>query len=159
MTILFSVSEQAFYDDAIPYPSFPDDIIEVSPELHMELLKGMNEAGSKVYLSNGIPTLSDPAPDSWHTWDSKKNKWTITKDGIKEKEKAEKVALENEKNNLIRDANDYINSKQWPSKLALGRLKDSEKAEFNLWLDYLDSLDAVDLSTPSDVKWPEQPAK
>ncbi|MEL2233941.1 tail fiber assembly protein, partial [Klebsiella pneumoniae] len=51
-----------------------------------------------------------------------------------------------EKSGLISQANDYIDSKQWPSKLALGRLKDDEKASFNEWLDYLDALESVDPS-------------
>lgn len=58
---------------------------------------------------------------------------------------------------LTRDANDFINTKQWPSKVALGRLKDAEKAQFNLWLDYLDAIDAIDTSKPKSIKWPEAP--
>ena len=68
-------------------------------------------------------------------------------------------SAEKEKQILIGDANAYINSKQWPSKLALGRLKDEDKVKFNLWLDYLDALDAVDTSKPSKIKWPAEPAK
>ncbi|ELY2767209.1 tail fiber assembly protein [Cronobacter malonaticus] len=55
---------------------------------------------------------------------------------------------------LIREANDYMNSKQWPGKAAIGRLKGDELAQYNLWLDYLDALEAVDTSTAPDVPWP-----
>lgn len=58
---------------------------------------------------------------------------------------------------LINQANDYINSKQWPSRLALGRLSNEDKSTFNAWLDYLDALNAIDTSTAPDITWPEQP--
>lgn len=64
---------------------------------------------------------------------------------------------ENMRQQLIDEANDFINSKQWPSKLALGRLSDADKAEYNLWLDYMDALDAIDTSTAPDIQWPAKP--
>ena len=72
----------------------------------------------------------------------------------------EQVALaEAEKQSRIDEANVYINSKQWPGKAALGRLKDTEKAQYNAWLDYLDALDGVDTSTAPDISWPSTQAK
>lgn len=62
-----------------------------------------------------------------------------------------------EKQSLIDQANEYINSKQWPGKAAMGRLKDSEKIQYNAWLDFLDDIEAVDTSTAPDVTWPKQP--
>ena len=64
---------------------------------------------------------------------------------------------EEKKAALAREANDIINSKQWPSKLALGRLKDAEKEQFISWLDYLDAIEAVDTSTAPDIEWPPAP--
>lgn len=58
---------------------------------------------------------------------------------------------------LIREANDYMNSKQWPGKAALGRMKDAEKAQYIIWLDYLDALEAIDTSSASEVAWPTSP--
>lgn len=43
------------------------------------------------------------------------------------------------------------------AKLALGRIKDDEKALLNAWLDYLDELEAVDVSTAPDIIWPVKP--
>ena len=63
------------------------------------------------------------------------------------------------KQTLISDANNYIDSNQWPSKLALGRLSDADKQSFNEWLDYLDALGAVDISAAPDVNWPSSPEK
>ena len=63
-----------------------------------------------------------------------------------------------EKQKRIDQANDNMNGKQWPGKAAMGRLKDSEKEQYNAWLDYLDELEAVDTSTAPDIKWPTPPA-
>ncbi|HCR3777861.1 TPA: tail fiber assembly protein [Morganella morganii] len=43
------------------------------------------------------------------------------------------------------------------AKLALGRIKDDEKVRLNAWLDYLDELEAVDVSTAPDIIWPVKP--
>ena len=59
---------------------------------------------------------------------------------------------------LINQANEYMNSKQWPGKAAIGRLKDDELAQYNLWLDYLDALELVDSSSVPDIEWPTPPA-
>ena len=67
------------------------------------------------------------------------------------------AAAELEKQQLIDQVNEYINSKQWPGKAAIGRLKGDELAQYNLWLDYLDALDAVDASKAQDINWPEMP--
>lgn len=62
------------------------------------------------------------------------------------------------KNSLIVSANEFMNSKQWPGKAAIGRLKGDELAQYNAWLDYLDALEAVDTSTAPDITWPTPPA-
>lgn len=67
------------------------------------------------------------------------------------------AAADAEKQDRIDRANVYMNGKQWPGKAAMGRLKDSEKIQYNLWLDYLDALEAVDTSSAPDINWPESP--
>ncbi|HAV7858943.1 TPA: tail fiber assembly protein [Salmonella enterica] len=62
-----------------------------------------------------------------------------------------------EKQSKIEKANEYMNSRQWPGKAALGRLKGDEMAQYNRWLDYLDALDEVDTSLAPDINWPEPP--
>ncbi|EKK8607090.1 tail fiber assembly protein [Escherichia coli] len=70
----------------------------------------------------------------------------------------EQIAIaDSQKQLLIDQANEYINSKQWPGKAAMGRLKDSEKIQYNDWLDFLDDIEAVDTSTAPDITWPKQP--
>lgn len=66
-------------------------------------------------------------------------------------------AADNKKRLLIIEAREYIDSKQWVGKAAIGRLKGDELAQYNLWLDYLDALEAVDTSTAPDINWPAPP--
>ena len=150
MTIKFSVNKQAFYDENTDV--IPDDAVVITHEQHISLIAGMNDGGRRVYIgTDGELTLSDSKPSQWHTWDSDTNEWVISTD-------AQIKLADDEKSRLTQGANDYINSKQWPGKAAMGRLKDTEKAQYNLWLDYLDELEAVDTSTAPDIIWPEAPA-
>ncbi|MCS0560514.1 tail fiber assembly protein [Citrobacter freundii] len=64
---------------------------------------------------------------------------------------------EQEKQRRIDTANEFMNSKQWPGKAVLGRLKSDELAQYNLWLDYLDALEAIKTSSAPDIKWPAAP--
>nr|CAA25947.1 unnamed protein product [Escherichia coli] len=59
-----------------------------------------------------------------------------------------------QKQMLISDATDFINSRQWQGKAALGRLKEDELKQYNLWLDYLEALELVDTSSAPDIEWP-----
>ena len=43
------------------------------------------------------------------------------------------------------------------TKLSLGRITPDEKARLNAWMDYLDELEAVDVSTAPDIIWPVKP--
>ncbi|WP_417631456.1 tail fiber assembly protein [Citrobacter freundii] len=150
MTIKFSVNKQAFYDENTDV--IPDDAVVITNEQHLSLISGMNDGERRVYIGkNGELTLSDSKPSQWHTWDSDTGEWSISADA--------QIKLANvEKSRLIQEANDYISSKQWPGKAVMGRLKDTEKAQYNLWLDYLDALEAVDTSKAPDITWPEPPA-
>ena len=150
MTIKFSVKTQAFYDDNTD--AIPDDAAVVTHDQHISLINGMNDGERRVYFgTTGELTLSYSKPSQWHTWNSDTNEWFISTD-------AQIKLSDDEKSRLIHEGNDYINSKQWPGKAAMGRLKDAEKAQYNAWLDYLDALEAVDTSKAPDITWPEIPA-
>ncbi|MGP0818183.1 tail fiber assembly protein, partial [Escherichia coli] len=58
---------------------------------------------------------------------------------------------DSERQILINKANEYMHSKQWPGKAAIGRLNDDELAQYNLWLDYLEALELVDSSSAPDI--------
>ncbi|WP_370613167.1 tail fiber assembly protein [Citrobacter portucalensis] len=66
-------------------------------------------------------------------------------------------AAEYERQRRIDVANDFMNRKQWPGKAAIGRLKGDELAHYNLLLDYLYALEAVDTSSAQDINWPVPP--
>ena len=68
------------------------------------------------------------------------------------------ASAETKKQQLINQANDYMNSRQWVGKAAIGRLKGEELVQYNLWLDYLDALELVDTSSAPDIEWPTPPA-
>ncbi|MFO3903843.1 tail fiber assembly protein [Enterobacter hormaechei] len=67
------------------------------------------------------------------------------------------AAAEAERQSLIAQVNQHISSKQWPGKAAIGRLKGDELEQYNLWLDYLDALEAIDVTTAPQITWPDQP--
>ena len=94
--------------------------------------------------------LSGRRPSQWYTWDNDNNAWAIS-------DHARVQLAEAEKFRRIHEANDFINNQQLPGKTAMGRLKDSEKEHYNLWLDYLDALEAVDTSSAPKINWPVPP--
>ncbi len=67
------------------------------------------------------------------------------------------IKNESQKQKLISIANEYINSKQWPGKAAIGRLKSEELVQYHLWLDYLDEVIAIDTSSETDIICPKLP--
>lgn len=117
--------------------SWPVDCIDVTEAQFKEFTGEQLEGKIRVAGADGFPCWVD-APPSTH------NELI--------------VAAELDKQRRIDEVNAYMNSKQWPGKAAMGRLKDSEKEEYNAWLDYLDELEAVDSSSVPDVSWPTPPA-
>lgn len=131
---LYSKKENGFFTDINAAPA---DAVKISEELWAQLLKGQDAGQLITSDQNGYPVLTDPAKPTHD----------------------ELIAMaEATRKFNINEANSYINGKQWPSRLALGRLSASEKSQLNLWLDYLDALEAVDISSAPDIAWPEQPA-
>ncbi|WP_017382226.1 tail fiber assembly protein [Enterobacter hormaechei] len=138
---IFSPSENAFYpcELRVRYEatgSWPADGLEVDDAVFYEFTGEAPAGKIRIIGSDGLPTWGDVPP--------------LTKDEAI-------AAAETVKQGLIEQANEFINSQQWPSKLALGRLSDSDKAEFNLWLDYLDAVNSVDTSAAPDIKLPTSP--
>lgn len=129
----YPVSLEDAYRDA---NSWPEDGVEVDDSVYLEYSATPPEGKVRV-AKNGMPSWADIPPPTHE----------------------ELVASANtEKQKRIDQANDNMNGKQWPGKAAMGRLKDSDKEQYNAWLDYLDELEAVDTSTAPDIKWPTPPA-
>ncbi|HBE4830467.1 TPA: tail fiber assembly protein [Escherichia coli] len=138
----FSPSENAFYagelkESYIAADSWPSDALEVDESLYLEFIdkspegkyRGVDNAGMPCWLEIPPPTAEEMASNA-----------------------------ENMRQQLIDEANVYINKRQWPGKAAIGRLKGEELVQYNLWLDYLDALELVDTSGAPDIEWPTPPA-
>ncbi|WP_105197515.1 tail fiber assembly protein [Escherichia albertii] len=119
------------------YDSLPDDITPVSDEIFLTYSGTPPEGKARGANDDGQPKWVDILPMA--------------------PEEAMLLATA-QKQNLIDTANEYMNSKQWPGKAAIGRLKGEELAQYNLWLDYLDALELVDTSSAPDIEWPTPPA-
>lgn len=136
----YSASQNVFLmnewsESYIAADSWPADAIEVSEEVFNEF--SVPEEGKiRVAGKDGLPAWADIPPP--------------THDELV-------AAAEAEKQQRIDQANDYMNSKQWPGKAAMGRLKDAEKVKYNAWLDYLDELEEVDTTAAPDITWPVPP--
>ncbi|AQV21315.1 MULTISPECIES: tail fiber assembly protein [Enterobacterales] len=141
MAYFYSALNNAFYPDELrdvyeASRNWPDDLIAVSDETFTEYSGMPPEGKTRGATEDGMPAWVDIPPLS---------------------HEEEIAAAEAEKQYRIDQANEYINSKQWPGKAALGRLTDDEKAQYNEWLDYLDALESVDISSAPDINWPESP--
>ncbi|TLJ03968.1 tail fiber assembly protein [Escherichia sp. E4385] len=115
--------------------TWPESGVEVGEDVFLEFVR-VNPGKVRVAGEDGMPVWADaPEPTQEQLISS----------------------ATREKKRRLDDANNYMNNKQWPGKAAIGRLKGEELAQYNLWLDYLDALDAVDPSSAPDIQWPEEP--
>ncbi|MGJ5719650.1 tail fiber assembly protein [Morganella sp. B601] len=113
---------------------WPDDIKQVSDDV-METFSGTPPSGMRLGADKkGNPAWVDIPPLSY----------------------AELVEqAETKKRYLISEVESE--TAMLRTKHALGRIKPDEKALLNAWLDYLDELEAVDVSTAPDITWPVKP--
>ncbi|WP_240100564.1 tail fiber assembly protein [Escherichia coli] len=127
----------ALKDDYINANSWPDDALAVSDDVYNEFaINTPPDDKIRVAGKNGLPT--------WALIPSPSHEELIQQ-------------AETERQLLLNQTNEYMNSKQWPGKAAIGRLKGEELALYNLWLDYLDALELVDTSSAPDIEWPTPP--
>jgi len=123
--------------------------------------------GKVVYsTNNGEPTevsqLGDPPKNTttikpsgpYDVWDG--SLWVTDESALFN---AEVNAIESERQSKIIEANEYISGRQWPGKAVLGRLTENDIAQYNRWLDYLDSLECIKIESNQVPKWPAQPQK
>ncbi|EFM6533133.1 tail fiber assembly protein [Escherichia coli] len=136
MKIFYSPSLNGFLLESTAQEYKGKDLVEVTQDTYDKFL-----AGSKTQLM--VPGDSGPA---WADIPPPTHDELVAAAGT---EKQQRIDL----------ANEFMNSKQWPGKAAIGRLKGDELAQYNQWLDYLDALEAVDTSTAPDIAWPTSPAE
>ncbi|HFI6319089.1 tail fiber assembly protein [Escherichia coli] len=135
MKMKWSPSVQGFFSEN--NSDIPDDAFDIEDALYYELMNG--QSTGKIIINN---------PDNYPV---------LTEYPAKTQEQ-EIAEAEGMRSILIEQANEYMNSKQWPGKAAIGRLKGDELEQYNLWLDYLDALELVDTSGAPDIEWPTPPA-
>lgn len=138
-TYLFNAAENAFY----PYQlresyeaagTWPEKGIDVDESVFFEFTQNVPDGKMRGCDKKGNPAWIDipPMTHEQHIAAAESHKQALT-------------AEVNTETEMLR------------VKLALGRIKDDEKALLNAWLDYLDELEAVDVSTAPDINWPVKP--
>lgn len=130
MTIYSSKSKQAFFDSNIT-TSLPNDAQEIEPEIWQSLLQAQSD-GKYIDWTGEQPVAADYPPPTQEQLIAQ---------------------AEREKSSLL----DLAASKivVWQTKLLIGRkLTESEAAQLNAWLDYIDEVSSVDTSNPT---WPNPP--
>ncbi|MDK2633501.1 tail fiber assembly protein [Pantoea stewartii subsp. indologenes] len=138
---IFSAKNNAFYPVALRSDyeragSWPEDGIEVEDKVFKQFSGLSPEGMHRSAGENGLPFWENLSPTT----------------------KEEKVeTAKNQKKFLINTAIDFINSKQWAGKYSLGRLSDDEIKRYNLWLNYLDTLEEMDIKEDSSIIWPDSP--
>ncbi|WP_373963346.1 tail fiber assembly protein [Kosakonia sacchari] len=138
---MYSPSRNLFYDADLErgYSDsgiWPSDAIEVSETTFLSYTGLPPEGKRRLSDNDGLPCWGDLP-------------------GLTQQEQV--AIAEAQRQELINQANDYINRKQWPYKLALNRLSENEKRAFNIWIDYLDALGDIDTSLSPDINWPVPP--
>ncbi|EIR2440184.1 tail fiber assembly protein, partial [Escherichia coli] len=92
----------ALKDDYINVNSWPDDAVEVDEQVYIEF-SGLPPKGKiRIAGENGFPAWSEIPPPT---------------------HEEQIAAAELKKQQLINQSNEYMNTKQWPGKAAIGRLK------------------------------------
>ncbi len=139
----YSKSMNAFYipEKIMDYKMekvWPDDAVLVAEQIVNEFIGEPPDGKIRASGPDGLPCWVDIPP--------------LTHDELMS-------YAEETKRSRIASANHYINSKQWPSRLTLGRLSSTEVKAFNLWLDYLDAVGAIDAATAPDIEWPTPPVE
>lgn len=141
-TYSFSPSRLAFYPNVLrethyePLGAWPDDSFDIDDDIADEFMTIHIPAGKMLGVVDDMPAWVDIPPPT----------------------QEELIAdAEEKKQSLIDHANSYMNEKQWPGKAALGRLKGDDVTQYNLWLDYLDELEAINTQTAPDIEWPLSP--
>lgn len=134
---------------------FTDGVWKLKEDHRGQTVWSTNDGRAAIvdYIGEIKPDFTTMSPSTpFDIWDGVK--WVTDTDA---QQASDVATADAEKQSRIDQANDYMNNKQWPGKSALGRLKDTEKGQYNLWLDYLDALEAVDTSSAPDISWPSSP--
>ncbi|MBY4840973.1 MULTISPECIES: tail fiber assembly protein [unclassified Pantoea] len=155
----FSETTQAFYDEAFEdnaaVDDIPADVREITLEQYQEFYSAINSA-CRVYVQKDKLVISEPRPGALCEWDDGKKTWFMS-DAAKAQQQAQDIAnAERQRQTLTEEATQKISLLQ--TKVMIGRaLLDNEKQTLNIWLDYIDQLNLVDVSAAPGISWPLKP--
>jgi hypothetical protein len=76
MTIFYSKTNQAFYDNQI-HTALPEDAVEITAAYHATLLAGQAQGKTIMPGKDGKPVLASLAPSHLHQWNGKE--WVLDK--------------------------------------------------------------------------------
>jgi hypothetical protein len=111
--------------------------------------------GSEVMVTETGEYPSDTTtlkPSSvFDVWNGKK--WVTDADALRAANVAEAARHKAE---LISQANSATQA--WQTQLSLGIITDADKVLLTVWMQYIQMLQAVDVSTAPDISWPQMPA-
>ena len=116
--------------------TWPDDAVELEQSTALEFMGEAPEDKIMRAGPDGLPAWADTPPPS----------------SAQLSEQAEQ-----RKTSLLEMAQDTISI--WQTKLLLGRISDADKASLNAWLDYIDAVQALDVTSPEVISWPDAPAQ
>lgn len=118
-----------------------------------------NNKVAEIFETDG--NIKEMFPDSfiWVDVTDEKNQpefgWSYSKDKFTAPVIDFASIAEQERQYRMNVATDTISI--WQTKLLLGRLSDSDKVKLNSWLDYIDTLNDVDITKAPDINWPDAP--
>lgn len=129
-----------FYSDEAGFTTIQinEGQLEISDEIWQEIVIGQSKGKVIKQDESGFPVLKDPDPFSM-----------------------EQLSLiaENKRTALLEEARKAISI--WQTKLMIGRkLTEKENSLLNAWLDYIDTLEAIDTHVTSkdmQITWPVTP--
>ncbi|EFU9410057.1 tail fiber assembly protein [Escherichia coli] len=137
---VYSAIANSFYPVSLKYlyenaGTWPDDAIAISDE-DFELFTGTPPLGMQRSVGeNGLPVWQSIPP--------------LTRE-------QEILIAENERQRLLVFAQQKTSL--WQTKLLIGRqLAEDEMRQLNLWVDYIDAVTVLDVSTAPDIVWPMMP--
>jgi hypothetical protein len=111
--------------------------------------------GSEVMVTETGEYPSDTTtlkPSSvFDVWNGKK--WVTDADALRAANVAEAARHKAE---LISQANSATQA--WQTQLSLGIITDADKVLLTVWMQYIQMVQAVDVSTAPDISWPQMPA-
>jgi len=155
----FSETTQAFYDDTFEenaaIDDIPTDVREISLEQYQDFYSAINSA-CRVYVKKDKFIISTPRPGTLCEWDDSKKTWIMSDEAKVQQQALDVANAEKQRQSLIDEATQIISLLQ--TKVMIGRtLMDTEKQTLNIWLDYIDQLNLVNVSVAPDINWPEKP--